>query len=137
MASFFCEQYPPGGRKKTLTSKKSRKQKMAPGGRSKRVRASEQSEEQPREAPTRFSKRLQTQETAGHNDEDPAAANSDVPLNFGHLVEENHSNAGHDTDQADSDFGHHAAAEEDSGVDGLDGAEDDNVAAGELREGKL
>jgi hypothetical protein len=114
-------QAPLGLRKKVLASRNRKNTNMAPGGMSKRVTAS--SDVEP--PATRSSKRLQTQERAGQNDEETGAPNS---------------TAAHDTAQTDSGNGHDSsAALEVSSAGGTDsrGADEDNVAEAELGKGKL
>jgi hypothetical protein len=105
--------------------------KKAPVGRGKRVRASEGTEEQPASAPLRASKRLQSQDKGGDNNEHPEAADSAIPSQ----VQENNSSAAHDTAQADSiGVGHDSAsAGEENGFGATDSvhADDDNVSAEE------
>lgn len=107
---------------------------MAPGSRSKRVRASDQSEVLTSGAQTRSSKRVQTAERDGDNVQEPTNAHDDIPDSSTTPGLADHGRtpgpADHDRTPAPS--------EEDSGAAGLDttAADEDNVAQDEGTEGK-
>jgi hypothetical protein len=136
--SFFL-QLPTGVRNIIVTPKDFRKTNMAPGTRTKRVRASEHLEVQPPARETRSAKRLFTEERAGHN----ADANVDIPINSSSAAQEPNSSAGADSAAAESGNGaagqDSAPLEDDSGPADLrsKSADGDNVPACEPSEGKL
>ena len=87
---------------------------MAPGSRSKRVRASDESQVPPSRAETRSTKRAQTAERNGDPVQDPTDARDDIPDNSTTpgLADQDRTPrlADHEREPAD----------EDSGADGLD-----------------
>jgi hypothetical protein len=121
---------------------------MAPGSRSKRVRASDQSEVLTSRAQTRSSKRVQTAERDGENVQEPTNAQYDIPDSS-----TTPGPADHDRTPGLADHDRTTHVEEDNGAVGLDStaagldsiaagldstaADEDNVAQDDGIEGKL